>query len=137
MENWQIVALGITLSGIAGSIFGLIYYAMQNKVNDIQRHFNKLENKLFLAMTFHENDDEEACTWLTDLLEHLVVGDWRAALADIRQLNESPNSDMFFVKKVAFPMANFCIYQLKKMNKVDYLEKLKAKLDNALKEVKK
>jgi len=97
MATWLIITLSI-VGAIAVGVLGYLLYRKADKTSDdLQRRINKLENMFAAA----------GSTWMSELLEDIVVGDASAITTKMRDIFEADNTTEFFVEKVARPCAAF------------------------------
>lgn len=100
----SIVAVGIAAAlGLCLAILlFLVYRKVDYRVDQFQRGVNKLEN--LFAMS--------GATWISELLEDMVVGDEYALLHKLRDVIEAHNSVEVFLDKVGVPITKFTLTQL-------------------------
>ena len=110
---WLWAVLGCVLAIVV--IF--IMRRVDRRIDSAQRAINKLENQ-FSRM---------GSTWMSELLEDLVVGDEAAIIHKGREIIEATNSEAAVVEKIAKPIAFFLIEYAKRSDGV-LLEQLKKAL---------
>jgi len=100
MFDWLI---GIGIAIVVGLVLGYLLWRLYDRVDDWidekQRAVNKLENQFAKA----------GSTWMSDLLEDLVVGDEETVVTKVTQLMEAPDTSLFFLDNVALPCAEYAI----------------------------
>jgi len=99
MSMLWIIIISIVITLVLAFIVALLIRKADNKVDDFQRKINKLENCFA----------EAGASWMSELLEDLVVGDETATVHKLRDFIEAPNVPLFFLEKVALPCAKYAI----------------------------
>ena len=91
------------LWAVLGSVLALVVIfimrRLDRRIDSAQRAINKLEN----------NFSRMGATWLSELLEDLVVGDEAAIISKSREIIEAVNSEAAIAEKVAKPIAFYLI----------------------------
>ena len=94
-----LIAVGVGIG--LGVLYVVISLYVNSRVNNIQRVFNKVENKL----------DAAGAEWLSDVLEDAIVGDAHGAYVKLKMLIEAKDTEEFFLKNVAVPLGQYAIRQ--------------------------
>lgn len=94
-----LIAVGVGVG--LGVLYTVVSLYVNSKVNNIQRVFNKIENKL----------DAAGAEWLSDVLEDAIIGDAHGAYVKLKMMIEAKDTEEFFLKNVAVPLAQYAIRQ--------------------------
>jgi len=111
---WFFALLGAALAGVV--VF--IMWRLNRWADATQRAINKLENH-FARM---------GSTWMSELLEDLVVGDEAAIIYKGREIIEAANTEAAIVERIAKPIAFYLIDFAKRTNDTALIEQLKKAL---------
>jgi len=97
-----LIAVGVGVG--LGIIFLLISAVVNSRINNVQRVFNKIENKL----------DGAGAEWLSDVLEDAIIGDAHGCYVKLKMFIEAKNSEEFFLRNVAVPLAKYAIRETRR-----------------------